>query len=120
MVRNEWTEEIKKSFDFYISCKEKYGEYRAEVRDSVGQFSHDELLEVFGFKYQPEMDENGDELEVPLEKQELDMEITGNFPFVIIGELESTWDRGGDFKISTIQFVSLDDFTNPIFGMDRC
>lgn len=107
----EWTPEVKESFDYYQKCREEYGDKNTEVRDAVSQFSPEEVLDAFGYQV-PEYDDSDDDgvdyvkdKPLPLDK---DFDVT--FPFVVVGEISSGFDRLGNIKIFAVHFVSLKDF----------
>ncbi len=112
----EWTPEIKESFDFYLKCKEEYGDKNTELRDAVSKLSPEDILEAFGYElpepddgYGEDEDEDDYAKDNPLELDE-DFKDFATFPFVVTGEIYCGWDRAGDIKVLSIYHVSLEDF----------
>jgi hypothetical protein len=103
----QWTEEVQKSFDFYDKCRKEYGDDNATIRDAMRQFSPDDVLEGFGFEIN--MDDEEYEKDIPLE---LHKDFEATFPFIVIGEISSEFDRLGKIRTLAINFVSKKDFEN--------
>lgn len=104
----EWTQEVKESFDFYKKCSEEYGDKNKELRDAVSRISADDLLEAFGY----ELPEYDDEEDYYTTKPPFDKDFDATFPFVVIGDIHCGWDRAGDITILSVYMVSLKDFEN--------
>ena len=106
-----YTPEVSAAFAHYDKCLEEYGRDAAEMRDSVRQISIDKLMEAFGFD-EPEYTEDNEPDVYEFEKFTLRKEFFEelSFPQVIVGTIESDFDRTGNFAILQIDFVCKSEF----------
>lgn len=100
-VHQEWTDEVKESFDFYQKCSAEYADKNKELRDSVSKATVEDILEAFGYEIP---DEEEDWTLAP----KIDENFT--FPFVVTGDINCGWDRSGTFQVLAIYHVFLKDF----------
>lgn len=120
----EWTDEIKKSFDYYQKCRLDYADKNFEIRDCSSQFDRQELLDFFFLKSIDDecfdVDDEGNDLDsdgniiMPFSRELLELnpefEAANLFPMIFVGMIDSTFDRLGNMRISFSDFVSLSEF----------
>lgn len=120
----EWTDEIKKSFDYYQKCRFEYADENFEIRDCCSQFDRQELLDFFFLKSIDDecvdVDDKGNDLDsngnivMPFSRELLELrpefEAASLFPMIFVGTIDSTTDRLGNLRVSFSDFVSLNEF----------
>jgi len=103
----EWTEDIRESFDYYLKCKDEYGDELFEIRDSCSQFSEDEIADFFFLEHPDDYLEEDEEItkdKLRISEEFLDEFV---FPICFIGFIDSSFDRCGNLKSSFSDFFSL-------------
>lgn len=100
-----WTPAVIESFDFYKKCCEEYGDARKELRDAVSQFTPEDIIDAFGFNLPEDEDEYGEHLPLTLAD-----DFDTAFPFIVVGDVDSGFDRLGKIRFIGLYRVALDEF----------
>ncbi len=112
-----WSEEIQKSFDFYKECHENYGKHNAEIRDATSQIGCYDILEAFGYDSLPDIEYDDESTSAPEYSEAVNPSLLedfdSTFPFIVIGDINSGFDRMGKTSSCFIYRVSLDEFRLP-------
>jgi hypothetical protein len=119
------TPEESAAFDFYDKCSKEYANLRTEARNALGAFDIEQIAEFLGLE-EIEMncwdyDEDGNDIDedgniIPPTSRET-IKVAKwfleeySYPLIIVGAIDSGWDRSGDFKMACIDFVCLSDFS---------
>jgi hypothetical protein len=117
-------EDEKASFDFYQKCSAEYADKRLEILNGVNGFEIDEIAEYFGLTPLEmscyDTDENGNDIDEdgnimpPVSRETITISEEFleeyNYPLIMVGAIDSGWDRCGDFKMAYLDCVSIDDF----------
>lgn len=98
----EWTDEINNSFDFYMKCNKDYADERSQYRDSLSNIDDYDLAYVMGFDVVTDLDNDDAEDEYSL-SEEL------KFPLLLIGSIDSGFDRSGNFGYCSLYKVNKED-----------
>ena len=115
----DWTPEIKASYDYYTKCYESYAWELFTIRDAKRLFNEAEVYKFFNISYNTEADydEEGNYIDpdgnIILEDTRENMAFEDEdfiFPIVFVGWMESSWDKAGDGRVMFSQIVSLADF----------
>jgi hypothetical protein len=104
----KWTDEINQSFDHYQKCLKDYADRNTELRDSTRQFSPEGILEIFGYELPNDDDEDFEySKDNPLP---LTDDFDATFPFVIVGDIDSGFDRLGKVSSAFVYRISQTEF----------
>lgn len=100
------TKEESESFEFYKKCDAEYGELNSTIRNNLRSINEYDLAGCMGISIvEPDEDlENWDDLpsDYVVEKT--------SYPYILIMEIVSSYDRSGDFVFSLAEKVYLSDF----------
>ena len=108
----DWTPEAKASFEHYKKCCTEYGDDEWERKRSVQHLTEFEVAKIFLFKlknYDDDLEENGEYEIIP---SELIKELS--FPLVVVGAIDSDYDRGSECSVGHIDVVSKIEFDDEI------
>lgn len=120
--REPWTPEVKASFEHYEKCRKEYAEELFEIRNSLENIPIESLLDSlyfkdrFGWEHQEEMEEKyPDDWEARMDAEGFpyildEEEFTYKFPVIVIGGMDSGFDRSGNFAVLDLHIVSKSDF----------
>jgi len=101
--RGKMNDEESASFEHYRKCYAEYGHKAAELRDSLRQFSFEDIIDIFGFELTDPDNDYCDEIKLyagfPYE-----------FPFIVTGYIDSGYSRGAEDKMAAISIISLSEF----------
>ena len=103
------SDEVVKSFDYYLQCKKEYADALFELKRATEYFDIHDLCDAFGFVITNEDNEEDDKNDVPY-KYELASDFIPEFPMIAVGAIECDRDRNGKFQAVVMDFVSKKEF----------
>ena len=120
--RTPWTPEALASYKHYEKCRKEYADKLFEIRDSLENIPIESLLsslyfkEKFDYRHQLEMEEKyPDDWEARMDAEGFpyifdEEEFFHKFPVIVIGGMDSGFDRVGNFAVLDLHIVSKSDF----------
>ena len=91
------------SFEFYNECSKSYADERVEHRNALQNINDYTLADTMGFSENVPDDDDQPityRLDEPPKK----------FPTIMVGHIDSGFDRGGDYSLCLLTFVYEEDF----------
>lgn len=102
----EMNKEEVEAFKFWVKCHEEYGERNSEIRNNLRHFSEHDLADAMGIDVIEPSEDDPDWDDLPNTYSVKSDE----YPYVLVMDIVSSWDRGGDFCFMTSDKVYLKEF----------
>ena len=108
--KEDWSPEVKTSFEYWSKCKKEYADKALEKKESVRFFSPEELMELFCLTDNWVDDGEGDPPDITPDILTFVVDFDFRFPCMVIGIIDSDYSQGSRHSVGYLDFVEEKEF----------